>query len=99
MTFDEAVKARASDEQYERYLRGIEGQIKPLHERRDLARQCTGQDIAFDWEIPRTPLGQYMWQWTPQAVIDRCLLAAPLGDLTWSRQGKPYHTSLLVQPS
>lgn len=99
MTFDEAVRAQATDEQYGCYLRSLAGQVRPLHERRALARQCTGQDIVFDWEIPRTPLGQYMWQWSSQAVIDRCLLAAPLGDLTWSRQGKPSHLLLLVQPS
>jgi isocitrate lyase len=88
MTFDDAVRAAASDEQYESYIRSVDGLTMPLHKRRSLAKLILGRDIVFDWEIPRTPLGQYMWQWSMQAVIDRCLLAAPLGDLTWSRQGE-----------
>ncbi|KAH7324273.1 isocitrate lyase [Stachybotrys elegans] len=89
MTFDEAVRANATEEQYKAYLESIAGRVVPLHERRALAKGLVGRCIPFDWEIPRTPLGQYMWKWSVQAVIDRCLLAAPLGDLTWSRQDKP----------
>jgi isocitrate lyase len=59
-----------------------------LRERKALAERLLGQSVVFDWELPRTPLGQYMWQWSSQAVIDRCLVAAPLGDLSWSRQGE-----------
>ncbi|RSL39423.1 hypothetical protein CEP54_016326 [Fusarium duplospermum] len=88
MTFDEAVQAVATEEQYTSYLSSVADQIVPLHKRRALAKSLVGQDVAFDWELPRTPLGQYMWQWSVKAVIDRCLLAAPLGDLTWSRQDK-----------
>ncbi len=57
--------------------------------RKALAKEITGKDIYFDIELPRLPSGQYMWQWTTKAVIDRSVLAAPLGDVTWSRQDKP----------
>lgn len=88
MTFGDAVKATATDEEYSAYLAGVSEKIVSLQERRVIAKRVTGKDIYFDWELPRTPLGQYMWQWSTKAVIDRCILAAPLGDLSWSRQGK-----------
>lgn len=87
MTFDDAVKASATADKYEAYTAEIEGKIFSLQERRAIAKKITGEDIYFDWELPRTPIGQYMWQWSTKAVIDRCVLAAPLGDLSWSRQG------------
>lgn len=88
MTFDDAVKAVAQEYQYSTYLANLRGKIVSLQDRRVIAKSTTGKDIDFDWELPRTPLGQYMWQWSTKAVIDRCILAAPLGDLSWSRQGK-----------
>jgi isocitrate lyase len=97
MTFDEAVQAQATEEQYKSYLDGISGRTVPLHERRALAERFVGH-ITFDWEIPRTPLGQYMWKWSVKAVVERCLLAAPLRDLTWSRQGKDFNLSPSLLP-
>lgn len=87
MTFDEAVKNVATEEQYSSYMESVAEKIVPLQQRRNLALGITGKTITFDWELPRTPHGQYMWQWCTKAVIDRCVLAAPLGDVTWSRQG------------
>ncbi|KAJ0341657.1 hypothetical protein COL922a_002096 [Colletotrichum nupharicola] len=88
MTFDEAVKSVATKEQYEAYMTEVVDKTVALQDRRAAAKRIVGQDITFDWELPRTPLGQYMWQWSTKAVIDRCILAAPLGDVTWSRQDK-----------
>ncbi|KAF2448074.1 putative mitochondrial 2-methylisocitrate lyase [Karstenula rhodostoma CBS 690.94] len=88
-TFDEAVKAVATDEQYRQYVAEVANQVVALPQRRTIARNATGQVVFFDWELPRTPHGQYMWQWSMQQVIDRAVLAAPLGDVTWSRQDKP----------
>ncbi|KAI1333757.1 isocitrate lyase [Xylariaceae sp. FL0016] len=101
MTFDDAVKAAATEDQYTGYIGDIGDKTVPLQDRRAIARRITGQDIQYDWELPRTPLGQYMWQWSTKAVVDRAILAAPLGDVTWSRQDKPnkkdmhdFHTSV-----
>ncbi|KAI8316509.1 Mitochondrial 2-methylisocitrate lyase [Colletotrichum sp. SAR11_59] len=98
MTFDEAVKSVATKEQYEAYMTEVVDKTVALQDRRAAAKRIVGQDITFDWELPRTPLGQYMWQWSTKAVIDRCILAAPLGDVTWSRQDKKdmheFHTAL-----
>lgn len=89
MTFDEAVRAIASDDEYKTYENEIGEQTVSLQQRRALAKKVTGQDVVFDWELPRTPHGQYMWQWCNKQVIDRAVLAAPFGDVTWSRQDKP----------
>ncbi|KAF6794613.1 isocitrate lyase [Colletotrichum sojae] len=86
MTYDEAVKAASTEEQYESYASEIANKIVGLPERRAISKRILGHDVRFDWELPRTPLGQYMWEWSTKAVIDRCVLAAPLGDVTWSRQ-------------
>ncbi|KAF4953696.1 hypothetical protein FGADI_5804 [Fusarium gaditjirri] len=98
MTFDEAVRAMATDDQYKLYQDSVAGKVVALRERQALAEHLLGQRVVFDWELPRTPLGQYMWQWSSQAVIDRCLVAAPLGDLSWSRQDKKdmheFHTAI-----
>ncbi|KAK1672381.1 isocitrate lyase [Colletotrichum godetiae] len=101
MTFDDAVKSIATEEQYNAYMKEVQNTVVTLQDRRATAKRIVGKDITFDWELPRTPLGQYMWQWSTKAVIDRCVLAAPLGDVTWSRQDKPnkedmheFHTAL-----
>ncbi|EON98521.1 putative isocitrate lyase protein [Phaeoacremonium minimum UCRPA7] len=89
MTFDDAVKAVATDDEYSSYDSEVKDKIVALAERRVIAKKVTGKDIVYDWELPRTPYGQYMWQWCTKAVIERAILAAPLGDVTWSRQDKP----------
>lgn len=87
MTFDDAVKAVSTSEKYGAYVSEITGKVISLEERRRIAKRITGQDIDFDWELPRLQTGQYWWQWCTKAVIDRSILAAPLGDVSWSRQG------------
>jgi isocitrate lyase len=95
MTIDDAIKASATTDKYKAYTAEVGGKFVSLQERRAIAKKIIGEDIYFDWELPRTPIGQYMWQWSTKAVIDRCILAAPLGDLSWSRQGM--YTNLLSQ--
>ncbi|KAI0171222.1 isocitrate lyase [Pestalotiopsis sp. NC0098] len=101
VTFDESVKAIASDEQYSSYTAELGDRIVALQDRKAIAKRILEQEVQFDWELPRLPTGQYMWKWCTKAVIDRCVLAAPLGDVTWSRQDKPnkkdmhdFHTSV-----
>lgn len=88
MTFDQAVQAIATEDQYKSYQEEIADRTMALRDRQTLAERLTGQNVAFDWELPRTSAGQYMWQWSTKAVIDRCIVAAPLGDLSWIRQGE-----------
>ncbi|CAK7232803.1 hypothetical protein SCUCBS95973_008380 [Sporothrix curviconia] len=85
MTFDQAVKAEASAAQYTSYAALVSGKTVGLAERRVLARSVLGKDVFFDWELPRSLQGQYMYQWCTKAVIERQLAAAPYGDLSWPR--------------
>jgi isocitrate lyase len=94
MTFDDAVKSVATEEQYSTYVSKLSDKVVALQERRATARLILGQEVRFDWELPRLPTGQYMWQWCTKAVIDRSILAAPLGDVTWSRQGMSSYRSV-----
>ncbi|PVH89463.1 Phosphoenolpyruvate/pyruvate domain-containing protein [Cadophora sp. DSE1049] len=98
MTFDDAVNAALVSDQYDDYIAATKNKVVSLQERRAIVKRLAGKDIDFDWELPRTPLGQYRWQWCTKAVIDRCVLAAPLGDVSWSRQDKKdmhdFHTGM-----
>lgn len=88
LTFDDAVETVTTLEQYNAYMAEVSRKLVSLQQRRAIAKRITGQEIVFDWELPRTPLGQYLYQSNLQAVVERCILAAPLGDVTWSRIGK-----------
>ncbi|KAK6219455.1 hypothetical protein LQW54_002187 [Pestalotiopsis sp. IQ-011] len=98
MTFDESVETVASGEEYSSYMAEVGDKIVALQDRKAIAKRILGQEVQFDWELSRLPTGQYMWKWCTKAVIDRCVLAAPLGDVTWSRQDKKdmheFHTSV-----
>lgn len=94
MTFDDAVKLQATTEQYKEYELLI---LFPtnLSQRRIAAKRVIGKDVFFDWELPRSREGQYMYKWTVKGVTERCLAAAPLGDLSWPRMDFPGNNPLL----
>lgn len=89
MTFDEAVKAQcSSDEKYTTYLANIPTGSS-LTQRRAAALEVLQKEVFFDWELPRSVQGQYMYQWCAKAVIERQLAAASLGDVSWPRMDYP----------
>lgn len=89
MTFDQAVKAQCnSDEQYATYETKVPTGTS-LGKRREAAREILGFEIFFDWELPRSIQGQYMYQWCTKAVIERQLAVAPVADLSWPRMDYP----------
>ncbi|CAK7246291.1 MAG: hypothetical protein STHCBS139747_007918 [Sporothrix thermara] len=98
MTFDEAVAAQApSPAAYEAYVAsGATAYGTALAERRKKAKAALGVDVVFDWEVSRSKEGQYMWKPTVQTVIDRALLVAPLGDLTWARMDAPVWADIVA---
>ncbi|KAG4425412.1 hypothetical protein IFR04_001562 [Cadophora malorum] len=89
MTFDEAVQAVASPEQFSEYKSKVFEEVTPMSHRRKLAKFITGQDIFWDWELPRSADGQYMWKPTIQAAIERACAVSTLGDVTWARIDAP----------
>ena len=89
-TFDEAVKAVASDSEYSAYTAEVlKEKFRSLSARREIASKTVKQDIYFDWELPRSSMGQYMFKPSVKAVVERAVAAAPLGDVTWARMDAP----------
>lgn len=102
-TFDEAVKIVATESEYAAYTAELtKEKFTSLPKRRELASSALGKEIFFDWDLPRSSVGQYMFKSSVKAVIERALAAAPLGDVTWARMDSPvwkdiveFHTEVL----
>ncbi len=89
-TFDDAVKAVASENEYTAYASEVsKASFRSLSARREIARTCTEAKVWFDWDLPRSAMGQYMFQPSVKAIIERAVAAAPLGDVTWARMDTP----------
>jgi isocitrate lyase len=89
-TFDEAVKAVAAAQEFEAYTAEIAKLSFPsLDTRREIAAKTVKASVYYDWELPRSAVGQYMFQSCVKAVVERALAAAPLGDVTWARMDSP----------
>ena len=92
-TFDEAVQAMATETQFDAYKADSRVDYgSSLSRRRLAARAALGAEVAFDWELPRSASGQYMFRQTVKTIVERALLVAPFSDLSWSRMDSPnYH--------
>ncbi|KAF4961854.1 hypothetical protein FSARC_10040 [Fusarium sarcochroum] len=89
-TYDEAVRAVASESEYSAYTNSVKkSKFCSLSTRRKIAVETVKQKVVFDWELPRSAMGQYMFQSCVKAIIERAIEAAPLGDMTWSRMDSP----------
>lgn len=101
-TFDEAARAVASDSEYSAYEKEVsKEQFRSLAARRSIAAKSIKAEVVFDWELPRSAMGQYMFKSSVKAVVERALAAAPLGDVTWARMDAPvwkdiveFHTAI-----
>lgn len=90
MTFDEAVEAAASKEEFESYNSLLAKQkFTSLTARREIASKTVKQEVFFDWELPRSAMGQYMLASCVKGIVERAIAAAPLGDVTWARMDSP----------
>jgi isocitrate lyase len=95
-TYDEAVKAVASEAEYAVYeAEVLKETFRSLSERRAIADKTVKQTVAFDWELPRSAMGQYLFQPTVKAIVERAIAAAPLGDVTWARMDSPVWADLV----
>jgi isocitrate lyase len=89
-TFDDAVAAVASKEEFGAYTTELSKQkFTSLSTRRETAAKTVKQEVIFDWELPRSSMGQYLFKPTVKAIVERALAAAPLGDVTWARMDSP----------
>jgi len=89
-TFDEAVEAVASKEEFAAYKAELSKcPVASLSDRRDIASKTVKQDVFFDWELSRSAMGQYMIKSCVKGIVERAIAAAPLGDVTWARMDSP----------
>ncbi|OKL55534.1 hypothetical protein UA08_09191 [Talaromyces atroroseus] len=117
MTFDEAVEqqflnlTKHSTKSVDSQLDGnafdtYKSQVKYgtcLSRRRNLAKKLLGVNVPFDWELPRSHNGQYLYRSTVKAIVERATLVAPLSDVSWARMDLPdyndikaYHEAMLA---
>jgi isocitrate lyase len=96
MTFDEAVKGKATGQQYQEYSSKATAYGISLRDKRRVAKAILGEDVFFDWELPRSKEGQYMWRPSVKTIVERAVLAAPLGDATWARMDAPGEAQLEI---
>ncbi|CZR62222.1 related to Mitochondrial 2-methylisocitrate lyase [Phialocephala subalpina] len=89
LTFDEAVQAIATPEEYTTYTTKLGSGNKSLKDRRAIAKETVSKDIFFDWDLPRSREGQFFYKSCVSGIVERALLAAPLGDVTWARMDMP----------
>lgn len=90
LTFDEAVEAVASKPELDAYKATLsKTQFVSLPTRREIASKTVKAPVFFDWELPRSAMGQYMFKSCVKGIVERALAAAPLGDVTWARMDSP----------
>jgi isocitrate lyase len=90
MTFDEAVAEVASKEQFEAYKTELSKEkFTSLPQRRVFAAKTVEREVVFDWELPRSAMGQYMLKSCVKGITERAIAAAPLSDVTWARMDSP----------
>ncbi|KAF8320544.1 isocitrate lyase [Cantharellus anzutake] len=71
----------------DRYTSLADGQSNS--EARAIARDILGEDIQWNWDLPRTREGYYHFEGGMEAAIARVLAYAPYSDLLWLETKKP----------
>lgn len=97
VTFDEAAQIQLSSEDYKKYMKSKQ-QLKvsfkreylSLREMKQLAQQIAPKKtIKFDWDLPRSSEGYYMFKGGMEAAIRRSLVFTPYSDMIWLETKTP----------
>jgi isocitrate lyase len=104
MTFDEAVEQQLADPDILDKYKSRIGYGISLSQRRAIAKELAGVTVSFDWELPRSHNGQYLYRSTVKAIVERATVVAPLSDVSWARMDQPnyhdikaYHEAMLAR--
>ncbi|KAI5475861.1 isocitrate lyase, mitochondrial [Pseudohyphozyma bogoriensis] len=97
VTFDEAVKQylenslSASDaaSKYATYQSRISSLFLTNREARVIAKEVTGVDIKWDWDLPRTKEGYYHYRGGMPAALKRVRAFGDFADLLWLETKEP----------
>ena len=97
VTFDAAVERQVSVEENECYLsekatlkKSLNRDYLSLREMRLIAKRVApNKEVNFDWDLPRSPEGYYMFQGGMEAAMRRSLVFSPYADLIWLETKTP----------
>ena len=97
VTFDEAVQFQLPNNQYDQYMKSkiqlkksLNRDYLSLTEMRRLANQIAPQKtVKFDWDLPRSSEGYYMFKGGMEAAIRRSLVFTPYSDMIWLETKTP----------
>ncbi|EJD03764.1 isocitrate lyase and phosphorylmutase [Fomitiporia mediterranea MF3/22] len=94
-TFDQAVeKAIKTNERITDKDAAIKGYLQAASGKsnthaREIAKEITGEQIFWDWDLPRTREGYYHYAGGEEAAIKRAKIYAPYADLLWVETSSP----------
>lgn len=97
LTFDEAVEKQISNDNYIKYLK-LKQKLKKeskrdylsLREMKNIVESVSPtSNITFDWDLPRTKEGYYMFKGCLDAAVRRSLSFAPYADMIWLETKTP----------
>lgn len=94
-TFDEAVQKQVSEADYAKYRELRESALaeKPflsLTDMKNLVQQAAPTKVVhFDWDVPRTKEGYYLYNGCLAAAVKRSLAFAPYADMIWLETKTP----------
>jgi len=93
-TFDQAVEKAINvsdiadkESAYKGYLEAVAG--KSNYEARVIAKDIIGEDVFWDWDLPRTREGYYHTTAGIEMAIKRACAFAPYSDLLWLETKEP----------
>ncbi|KAL0951733.1 hypothetical protein HGRIS_008407 [Hohenbuehelia grisea] len=93
-TFDQAVEQQIKsssikdqESAYKAYLEASSG--KSNNEAREIAKDILGENVFWDWDLPRTKEGYYHYTGGVEAAIKRVMTFAPYADLLWLETKTP----------
>ncbi|KAK4703380.1 isocitrate lyase, partial [Phenoliferia sp. Uapishka_3] len=97
VTFDEAVKLHlertlsASDasSKFATYKSRVANAFLSNREARFVAKEVVGEEVKWDWNLPRTKEGYYHYQGGVPAALKRVKAFAPHADLLWLETKSP----------
>jgi len=75
------------DSALERYLQMSAG--KSISESRVIAKDIVGEDVFWDWDLPRTREGYYHYTGGIEAATARAMTYAPYSDVLWVETSMP----------
>lgn len=97
VTFDQAVEEQLSTEEFKQYMSEkaklkstLQRNYVSLREMRSIAQTVApSKAVHFDWDLPRSPEGYYMFEGGMKAAMRRSLVFSPYADMIWLETKTP----------